>query len=170
MCATNRQALQAAAVEAARLGYEAEILTDCLSGEARKMAVELCNTALERQKTLAGNKLCLLAGGETTVTIKGDGKGGRNQEMALAANICLAQTRGICARFAGTDGSDGPTDAAGGFAFAHGVEKMGGLTNAGNFLDENNSNKALALAGELLVTGPTRTNVMDMAILLVEAL
>lgn len=170
LCATSRQALQAAAAEAARLGYEAEILTDCLSGEARERAVELCKTALERQKSLAGKKLCLLAGGETTVTIKGEGKGGRNQEMALAANICLAPARGICALFAGTDGSDGPTDAAGGFAFADGAEKMGGRASAEKFLEANDSNQALALAGELLVTGPTRTNVMDMAILLVEAI
>lgn len=170
LCATNCQALQAAAREAGKLGYEAEILTDCLSGEAREKAVELCETARERQKSLTGKNLCLLAGGETTVTIKGQGKGGRNQEMALAANICLAQTRGICALFVGTDGSDGPTEAAGGFAFADGVEKMGGVASAENFLNANDSNRALALAGELLVTGPTRTNVMDMAIVLVEAI
>lgn len=168
LCATNRQALEAARAEAENLGYQAEIVTDSLSGEAREKAVELCNLAFERQKKSGRKPLCLLAGGETTVTIRGAGKGGRNQEMALAANICLAGKEGISALFAGTDGTDGPTAAAGGFAFADGASRMGGIEKAKGYLASNDSNRALTLAGELLETGPTLTNVMDMAIFLVD--
>ena len=111
--------------EAARLGYEAEILTDCLSGEARKMAVELCNTALERQNPWPAISFCLLAGGETTVTIKGDGRGGRNQEMAWPQIFALRKQGEFAPSLLARMAADGPTDAAGGIRLAHGVEKMG---------------------------------------------
>ena len=170
LAATNRQALDAAAVAAEACGYIPCVLTDQMTGEARQKAVELTGEALRRAGSLGpdGKGLCLLAGGETTVTIRGRGRGGRNQEMALAAALELEDQPRVCALFAGTDGTDGPTDAAGGFAFSDSVARMGGREAARALLAENDSNAALALSGDLLVTGPTRTNVMDLAVLLVE--
>lgn len=170
LSATNRQALDAAARAAEFLGYTPCILTDRLVGEARLKAAELAKEALHRASALLpGDKpLCLLAGGETTVTIRGLGKGGRNQEMALAAALTLEDAPGVCGLFAGTDGTDGPTEAAGGLCLrgqrgAHGRPRTGSCP-AGC----NNSNAALARSGDLLVIGPTRTNVMDLVVLLAE--
>lgn len=170
LAATNRQALDAAARAAEARGYIPCVLTDRLTGEARQKAVELAAEARRRAEApgQGGKGLCLLAGGETTVTIQGRGRGGRNQEMALAAALELEGQPRVCALFAGTDGTDGPTDAAGGFAFSDSVARMGGREAARALLAENNSNAALALSGDLLITGPTRTNVMDLAVLLVD--
>lgn len=171
LAATNRQALEAAAAKAEARGMEARILSDSLTGEARDVAAQL---VAEARKVAAALKpgdrsVCLLAGGETTVTLTGKGLGGRNQEMALAAALELEDVAGISAIFAGTDGTDGPTDAAGGFADGGSVRRMGGRDTALTFLGRNDSNAALDLAGDLLITGPTRTNVMDLAALLIEA-
>lgn len=165
--ASNEQALQAAASEAEKLGLQPRIIRPELGGEAKEVAAELVQLAKETAATLAkGEKpVCLLAGGETTVTIRGSGLGGRNQEMALAAAILLADQKRISCLFAGTDGTDGPTDAAGGFAFYDTAGKMGG--KSGEFLENNDSYHALKMADELFVTGPTRTNVMDIAIIIV---
>lgn len=112
--------------------------------------------------------LCLLAGGETTVTIRGNGKGGRNQEMALAATLELADDRGIDLICVGTDGTDGPTDAAGGYAFSGDLARLRAIgLHPKESLDANDSYPLLLKAGTLLRTGPTRTNVMDMSIMLV---
>ena len=171
LAATNRQALEAAAARAEALGMEARILTDSLTGEARDVAAALVAEARRVAAALepGARPVCLLAGGETTVTLTGDGLGGRNQEMALAAALELEGVAGISAIFAGTDGTDGPTDAAGGFADAGSVGRMGGREAARAFLRKNASNRALVLAGDILITGPTRTNVMDLALLVVEA-
>ena len=139
LVATNRQALDAAAEQ------------------ARQMAAELPADA---------QPLCLLAGGETTVTLRGRGRGGRNQEMALAASLALQDCPHVCALFAGTDGTDGPTDAAGGCAWA-GNLSVTGMEQARHALEENDSYPILHHCGALLRTGPTRTNVMDLAVLLV---
>ncbi|MDE6735849.1 MAG: DUF4147 domain-containing protein [Desulfovibrio sp.] len=171
LAATNRQALEAAAAKAEALGLEARILTDSLTGEAREVAAGLVAEARRAAAALKpGDRgVCLLAGGETTVTLTGDGLGGRNQEMALAAALELAGIPRISGIFAGTDGTDGPTDAAGGFADGESVARMGGREAALAFLERNDSNAALLAGGDLLITGPTRTNVMDLAALLVEA-
>ena len=170
LVATLHQALQAAADRARSLGLEPRILTDRLTGEAREVACDLVHTAQDVQKTLStGDRpVCLLAGGETTVTLRGRGRGGRNQEMALAASLELARTAGIHALFAGTDGTDGPTDAAGGFAFSGhvlGWPELG--LNPEQSLADNDSYACLHRAGTLYVSGPTRTNVMDAAFILV---
>lgn len=166
--ASNRQALAAARQKAGNLGFEAIVIGEPMQGEAREMAERLMAMAKNKQKKLkSGSRpICLIAGGETTVTIKGSGLGGRNQEMALAASIALEDSQGIYALFAGTDGTDGPTDAAGGFAFPDSSKRMNG--QAEKYLANNNSNAALRMAGDLLITGPTLTNVMDIAIVLVE--
>lgn len=167
--ASNKQALEAAAKKAQSLGYQVKIVESPLMGEARDSSRRLIDKAKEIQKTLAkgAKPVCLLAGGETTVTLKGSGLGGRNQEMALAAAIELDQSQGIFALFAGTDGTDGPTDAAGGFADAESAARMGGLAKASAALARNDSYNILNQAGDLLKTGPTLTNVMDLAILLI---
>ena len=160
LVATNRQALDAAAEQARSHGFRPVILTDRMVGEAREQAALLVTLAADAQP------VCLLAGGETTVTLRGRGRGGRNQEMALAASLALQDCPHICALFAGTDGTDGPTDAAGGCAWA-GNLAVAGLEQARRALEENDSYAILHHCGALLRTGPTRTNVMDLAILLV---
>ena len=166
LVATLDQALDAAAVTARERGFDVRVLTSSLSGEAREKAVELVDLARNEARRLTpdSSPLCLLAGGETTVRLRGKGKGGRNQEMALAANLSLCGEERVFALFAGTDGSDGPTDAAGGFA--HGGLGQEACIAGQARLDDNDSYAWLENNGLLLKTGPTRTNVMDMAVLL----
>lgn len=170
LVATLPQALDAAAAEATRLGFVPKILGHEFCGEARDTAASLIEIARGSARELAPNSppLCLLAGGETTVSIKGTGKGGRNQEMALAASLALQGQPDICALFAGTDGTDGPTDAAGGYACGNTVHLAAaqGL-DAHCCLAANDSYPFLEQCQRLLKTGPTRTNVMDMSIILV---
>jgi glycerate 2-kinase len=165
-----RQAADAACTAACKLGYRSKILTTGLAGEARTAAAWLVAQAREQQQTLAPETepLCLIAGGETTVTVTGDGVGGRNQELALAAAIQLQGTDGITLLAAGTDGTDGPTDAAGalvdGTTWARG--ELYGL-DATAYLANNDSYHYFDRLGDLVKTGPTRTNVMDLTLLLV---
>lgn len=171
LVATNAQALEACSNAAANFGYEPLALEQPMSGEAALQARDLIARAEKLAASLKpGDRgLCLLAGGETTVRLSGSGLGGRNQEMALAAALALAGKKGIAALFAGTDGSDGPTDAAGGFALGDSLARLGGMDQARKWLADNDSNTALRHSGDLLVTGPTLTNVMDLAIILVDA-
>ena len=165
-----KQALEAAADEAARCGFVPRILTTAMSGEARRTAAQLVAEARRAQAGLRPGDapLCLLAGGETTVTIRGSGKGGRNQEMALAATLELADDRGIDLICVGTDGTDGPTDAAGGYVDGDTRRSLAerGLRIA-DALDANDSYRALAACGGLVFTGPTGTNVNDLTLLLI---
>ncbi len=107
---------------------------------------------------------CIITGGETTVTLKGEGLGGRNQEFALAAAIDIAGLPNAVVFSAGTDGSDGPTDAAG--ALADG-ETLARNPEARSFLDANDSYHYFESLGDLVITGPTNTNVMDVRLVLV---
>lgn len=126
-----------------------------------------------KEVLLSGHPLappvCVLAGGETTVTLRGAGKGGRNQELALAAAIALDGFSRISLLSAGTDGTDGPTDAAG--ALVDGATcaraRTAGL-NPAEFLARQDAYHFFASLGDLLFTGPTRTNVMDIMCLLIE--
>lgn len=165
--ASNDQALKAAAATADKLGCAVRMWGKPMQGEAREMALEMVAEAkrLAQEIQSEDKAICLLAGGETTVTIRGAGKGGRNQEMALAANLELMNAPRICGLFAGTDGTDGPTDAAGGFIFTNAASKLNGTGR--QYLENNDSYEALRKMGNLLVTGPTLTNVMDIAILLI---
>lgn len=170
LVASVRQALDAAAREAERCGFTPRILTAELRGEARFRACDLVAEARRTQRELRPGDapVCLLAGGETTVTIRGKGKGGRNQEMALAATLELADDCGIDLVCVGTDGTDGPTDAAGGYAFSGDLARIRALgLRPKEHLEDNDSYPLLLKAGTLLRTGPTRTNVMDMSIVLV---
>ncbi len=169
LIASNRDALFQAAREAEKCSLRPMILTDRLRGEARNVACDLVAKAREIASSLktGDSPVCLLAGGECTVRLTGNGLGGRNQEMALAASLELAGDSRICALFAGTDGTDGPTDAAGGFAFGESVAKMGGRREALAMLEANDSYHALKRSGDLFHSGPTRTNVMDLALILI---
>ncbi len=167
---SNRLALLAAAAHARSLGYNTLVLSSTLCGEAREVGKVLVSIAKEVRAhgDPAKPPLCLLAGGETTVTLRGAGLGGRNQEMALAMALELKGIDSICALSGGTDGSDGPTDAAGGVVDGETVvlgESRG--FSAEQFLAENDSYHYLDGVGGLIRTGPTRTNVMDVQILLV---
>ena len=111
---------------------------------------------------------CLVLGGETTVTIRGDGKGGRNQEMALSAAIALAGWPGILIACLGTDGNDGPTDAAGAFADGTTVTRAveAGLSPT-EYLQRNDAYNFFKAIDDLIMTGPTNTNVNDLSLILV---
>ena len=113
--------------------------------------------------------LAFVAGGETVVRLRGDGLGGRNQETALAAALEMEGMDGVCVFSVGSDGTDGPTDAAGGYADGGTCARMrkGGIDPA-LALSRNDSYHALQAAGDLIVTGPTGTNVNDVAVVLIE--
>jgi len=166
----NTLALEAAADAAAKLRFSPLILTSMLKGEAKDAGLILTSIAKEIQRS--GKPIsppaCLLSGGETTVTLKGNGLGGRNMELALAASLELDQTKNILLLSAGTDGIDGPTDSAG--AFANGTTlsraRSWGLDPLTS-LQNNDSYNFFKKLDDLLHTGPTRTNVMDLQIFLI---
>jgi hydroxypyruvate reductase len=167
---TNLQALTAARKEAERLGYHTLILSGMIEGETSEVAK--VHTAIAKEIVCSGNPhsppLCLLSGGETTVTIKGKGKGGRNQEFALAAALEIEGEEHMLILSGGTDGTDGPTDAAGAVvdggtvarARAKGMDPL-------EYLRRNDSYPFFEAIDGLLITGPTRTNVMDVRIMLI---
>lgn len=161
----NRKALDAARERARGLGLEAEIISDALRGEARLAAAWLSEKA--RAARSSGGRRLLISGGETTVTVKGSGRGGRNTELALAFAIEAAGLPGVTLLSAGTDGNDGETDAAGAFADGLTAARAGraGLDPAA-FLENNDSYGFFKTEGGLFVTGPTGTNVMDIQLLL----
>ena len=166
--ARNRDALQAAALAARSRGLEAHVLEEPVRGEARLAGVRLAEIALrERGRLAAGRRSCLISGGETTVRLAGKGKGGRNQELAVAFAMTIEGQTGITLLSAGTDGIDGPTDAAGGVVDGETatLARAAGL-DPGRFLEDNNAYALLEGCGGLLKTGPTGTNVMDLQITL----
>jgi glycerate 2-kinase len=163
-------ALSAAEAEARGLGFQPLVLSSMIQGEAAEVAKVLCAVAREvlRSGRPARSPLCLLSGGETTVTIHGSGLGGRNMELALAAAIAIKGEPGMLLLSAGTDGTDGPTDAAGAFADGSTVlrAEASGLS-ASDHLFRNDSYPFFQALGDLFLTGPTRTNVMDLQIFLI---
>ncbi len=168
--ARNFNALLQAKEKAEELGYGTLLLSSMLEGETRDVAAN--HIAIAREIQLHGYPLkppaCILSGGETTVKIKGTGKGGRNQEFSLAAAIKMSEVKNISVLCAGTDGSDGPTDAAGAFADTTTVlraEKIG--LDPQHFLDNNDSYHFFDRLDDLYKTGPTNTNVMDLRIILI---
>jgi glycerate 2-kinase len=166
----NRECLLAAREKATSLGYNTIVLSSQIEGEAREVARVLAAIAKEIHQ--AGIPIappaCVLAGGETTVTIHGSGKGGRNQELALACAMAIDGWEGISMFSAGTDGTDGPTDAAG--AIVDGTtcrRAREAALDPNASLMENDSYSFLESLGDLLKTGPTRTNVMDIICMLI---
>jgi hydroxypyruvate reductase len=167
---SNSIALRAAAKKASSLGFNTIILTSSLVGEAREAA--RFHAAIAREIISTGNPVrkpaCIISGGETTVTIKGRGLGGRNQEFALAAALDIAGLEKVVLLSGGTDGTDGPTDAAGAIADHTTVERAQSLgLYPEAHLKNNNAYPFFKGLGDLLMTGPTHTNVMDVQVLLV---
>jgi len=164
---SNQKALEAAAAKAKALGYRTLILASTIEGETRDVA--RMHAAIARQIREYGQPLkppaCVISGGETTVTIRGEGKGGRNQEFALAAAIDMAGLESTLILSAGTDGTDGPTDAAG--AVADGETCSRSKIDAAQALAHNDSYPFFEKLGDLIVTGSTGTNVMDLHLVLV---
>jgi glycerate 2-kinase len=162
---SNDLALTAAAEHAKALGYNAMILSSFIEGETRDVA--RVHAAIAKELVAFDRPLtrpaCVISGGETTVTISGEGKGGRNQEFVLAAAIDIAGMKNVCILSAGTDGTDGPTDAAG--AICDG-ETMGRGPDGLEYLARNDSYHFFERLGDLIKTGPTGTNVMDVRIVL----
>lgn len=160
-----RELCAAAAQACRRLGYEPFLLTDRLCCQAREAGAFLAAIAKTHQHP--EKPLAFLAGGETVVRLTGHGLGGRNQELALAAAPILAGTAGAAVFSVGSDGTDGPTDAAGGYADG---DTFSALARQGldvhQVLAENDAYHALKAVGGLLVTGPTGTNVNDVAVAL----
>ncbi len=165
---SNRLALDAAAREARRLGYRTLVLASGIQGETREIA--RMHAAIAREMAESARPLrppaCAITGGETTVTLRGQGLGGRNQEFALAAAIDIAGLKKTVIFSAGTDGTDGPTDAAGAVADGGTLARK---PEARAFLDANDSYHYFEALGDLVKTGPTNTNVMDVRLILVGA-
>ncbi len=161
--ASLADALEAARAEAESRGQRVRLLGSILYGESAALGHSLAAVARRARDTGGG---FLIAGGEPTVVVQGSGKGGRCQELALAFAMELQGAEGITALFAGTDGSDGPTDAAGAFADTSTLKRAtaNGLDPAAH-LARNDSYPLLRATGDLHVTGPTQTNVTDLALI-----
>ena len=160
--------MRAAADRAANMGYRASIISEPVIGEARQVAV----AHVERMAAAhaSGGRAAVISTGETTVHVVGNGRGGRNQEFVLAAASALTSL-GRRAAFAsiGTDGIDGPTDAAGAIADSSTVERVRqARASIADALVANDSYPLLAALGDLVRTGPTDTNVGDLQVLLLE--
>jgi hydroxypyruvate reductase len=160
--------IDGAAREARRLGYSVARLTDPVVGSAADAGARLVTTI---RPMLAGLRrpACLLSGGETTVTVRGHGRGGRNQELALGAAQSIRDLGQAILASVGTDGIDGPTDAAGARVDRTTLERAAslGLADPSHWLDRNDSYAYFEALGDLIVTGPTGTNVGDVQVVLV---
>ncbi len=166
---SGRLALAAAVEKAKQLGYRTLVLSSTIAGETRDVAA--MHAQILSETIASGNPLrlpaCILSAGETTVTLKSQGKGGRNQEFALAAALELAGLPNVGLLSGGTDGTDGPTDAAGAFADGTTVARAAALGFvAQHNLASHDSYPLFNALGDLLRTGPTGTNVMDIHVML----
>jgi glycerate-2-kinase len=163
---SNRLALEAMAQEARRLGYAPQIVSDALTGEAREVGRAIARLVRERARN-ATQPTCLLWGGETTVTVRGHGIGGRNHELALGAAIELDGVREVTLLSAATDGGDGSSAAAGaiidGATSARAQERN---LDAERALAHNDADRFFAALGDQVITGPTLTNVNDVVVAL----
>ncbi|MGA2742330.1 MAG: glycerate kinase [Bryobacteraceae bacterium] len=163
---SNRLAVDAAALRARELGFRTLVLSTFIEGETREIA--RMHAAIAKEIVRSGRPVkppaCVISGGETTVTLRGNGLGGRNQEFALAAAIDIAGLPNVVVFSAGTDGSDGPTDAAGAVADGRTLARD---PHAPEFLARNDAYRYFQGLNDLIVTGPTGTNVMDVRLILV---
>jgi len=167
---SNRLAVDAAAAKARALGYRPLVLSTFIEGETREIA--RMHAAIAREVCATRRPVrapaCLISGGETTVTLKGNGLGGRNQEFVLAAAIEIEGLDRVTVLSAGTDGTDGPTDAAGAVADGSTIARArAARLDAQAFLGQNDSYRFFDALGDLIRTGPTRTNVNDVRLVLI---
>ena len=162
----NHLAALAALEQAKQEDFHAEVLTNELQGEAREVGMRLA-MQLRAEVSKRSQPFCLIAGGETTVTIKGNGKGGRNQELALAAVNELSGLKDVVLITLATDGDDGPTDAAGAIVTGETSQRAESLgLRAAAYLSSNNAYSFFSALGDLIKTGPTGTNVNDLIFLI----
>ncbi|MBM4388832.1 MAG: DUF4147 domain-containing protein, partial [Deltaproteobacteria bacterium] len=166
----NKTAGKGAEIAAAAMGFKTEVSSREVNGEARKEGEMLAAYAIARKSEIRENeKICVISGGETTVKVKGTGRGGRNMELALSFALRMEGEKGVTLLSAGTDGFDGPTGAAG--ATADGetakIARMAGA-NPVEFLENNDSYGFFEKFGGLLMTGATGTNVRDIQIMIIE--
>lgn len=160
-----RELCKAVAAKCEELGYKAEIITDSMVCEARDAGVMLAEKVKEHSDS--DGKLAFIAGGETVVHLTGNGLGGRNQEIALAASPLIAGLDAAVFSF-GSDGTDGPTDAAGGYADGDTLSKLEAAgIDVASVLADNDAYHALQSVGGLIMTGPTGTNVNDASVALI---
>ncbi len=158
---------RAAAKSCRQLGYEPVLLTDQLDCEAREAGSFLASVAKTHRKT--NRSMAFIAGGETVVHLKGKGKGGRNQELALSAAPGLSGIENAALFSIGSDGTDGPTDAAGGYVDGSTKRRLADQgIDIYRVLEDNNAYEALKACDGLIITGPTGTNVNDVAVLLLD--
>jgi len=167
---SNIDALLASKKEAANRNYETVILSSMIEGDTGDVA--RMHTAIANEVVKTGNPLrapaCILSGGETTVILKGEGIGGRNQEFALCAAEDIAGDIPIVLLSGGTDGNDGPTDAAGAIVDNTTLKRANAQElNFMDYLEDNNSYTFFKALDDLLITGPTNTNVIDLHIILI---
>ena len=162
-----RDLCEAAARACEKLGYETTILTEQLSCEAKEAGSFLASIAKSHQNTEKG--IAYIAGGETVVHLIGNGKGGRNQELVLSAAAGIEGLQGTAIFSIGSDGTDGPTDAAGGYCDGNtGIYLRRQGVDIYEFLQNNDAYSALEKCGGLIFTGPTGTNVNDVAVVLIK--
>lgn len=165
----NTLALQAAKAKAEALGYITHIETNTLSGDVEKIATIVVETGQTLRDKKKGSKCCVLYGGEPTVKITGNGLGGRNQHLALIVAQLLQNQPSITVLCGGTDGTDGPTEAAGAVVDCNtAINAASNKLNIDNYLQNCNSNTFFQKEGGVIITGPTQTNVMDIIVLLVD--
>jgi len=161
----NRLASIAAVGQAKQEGFDAEVITNELQGEARDVGMMLAKKLLHESEKRS-RPFCLIAGGETTVTIKGDGNGGRNQELALAAVHELRGMENVMLISLATDGEDGPTDAAGAIVTGESAQRAESLgLFVADYLSRNDAYHFFQKIDDLLITGPSGTNVNDLVFL-----
>jgi len=167
----QRGAIEGARRAAERLGYHVHVVAEPVTGEARLSALAHMSAVSQMSASLS-RPLCVISSGETTVTVVGHGRGGRNQEFALAM-APLLETLGaqVIAASIGTDGIDGPTDAAGAIVDPTTLTRAqaAGLPSPRTYLDNNNAYEFFDRLGDLIRTGPTNTNVGDLQIILIES-
>lgn len=164
---SRRDAMDGAVAEASRLGYHVIRIDDAIVGESRVAASSLLRDVFARGAGV-GRPACVVSSGETTVRVTGNGKGGRNQELVLAAAEIIEQVEASASiASVGTDGIDGPTDAAGAYADSTTIDRAlaDGLP-PDRYLDDNNSHAFFSALGDLVITGPTGTNVGDLQVIL----
>jgi glycerate 2-kinase len=166
----NRTALEGALKEARARGYRVRLDPTPVTGEAREVGRELGRQARRTRRELdsGGDPVCLLVGGETTVRVSGEGRGGPNQELALGAARALEGLEGVLLLSAGTDGIDGPTDAAGAVADGATLDRAASMgLPVETALARNDAYSLFDRTGDLVFTGPTGTNVMDLIVCLI---
>jgi hydroxypyruvate reductase len=167
---SNEVAARAAVGKAQKLGFNTLFLSTYIEGEAREVAKVFAGIAkgIYHEGEPLARPACVVAGGETTVTVRGPGLGGRNQELALAASLEIAGLKEVMVVAAATDGTDGPTNAGGAIADGNTISRARDLgLEARDYLAQNDSYHFFQALGDLLITGPTNTNVNDLTFIYV---